>query len=82
MELNAPTADTACNIQNTRRVSFDIKFTKQGLDNFCCLCEVCQAIQRAFSKPSLVNLILKGANLVFHLSAYQVGSLFKLAIMM
>ena len=40
-------------------MSFDIKFT-----------EACKAIQNAFSKPSLVNLISKDANLVFYLSVY------------
>ena len=60
-------------IVNTRSVSsFDIKFTRQGLEN---------AIQHAFSKPSLVNLISKDGNLVFYLSAYQVDPLFKLANM-
>ena len=35
----------------------------------------------AFSKPSLVNLTSKDANLAFYLSAYQADSLFKLANM-
>ena len=38
-------------------------------------------IQQAFSKPCLVNLISKVANLVLYLSVYQVDSLFKQAIM-
>ena len=57
-------------IENTRWVSFDIKFTSQGFENACWHCEACPAIQHAFSKPSLVNLILKDANLVFYLSVY------------
>ena len=34
------------------------------------LAEQSRAIQQAFSKPSLVNLISKDANLVFYLSVY------------
>ena len=55
-------------IENTRWVSFDIKFTRQGFENACWHREACRAIQHAFSKPSLVNLISKDANLVFYLS--------------
>ena len=33
--------------------------------------EACRAIQHAFSKPSLVNLISKDVNLVFYLSVYK-----------
>ena len=68
-------------IENTRWVSFDIKFTRQRFENACWHREAFQAIQKAYSKPSLVNLIWKDANLVFYLSAYQVYSLFKLANM-
>ena len=57
-------------IENTRWVSFDIKFTRQGFENACWHREACWAIQHAFSKPSLVNLISKDANLVFYLSVY------------
>ena len=57
-------------IENTRWVSFDIKFTRQGFENACWHREACRAIQRAFSKPSLVNLISNDANLVFYLSVY------------
>ena len=32
--------------------------------------EACRAIQYAFSKPGLVNLISKDVNLVFYLSVY------------
>ena len=39
---------------------------------------VSRAIQHAFSKPCLINLISKDTNLVFYLS---IGSLLKLAIM-
>ena len=34
-------------------------------------CEACRAIQHAFSKPNLVNLISKDTNLVFYLSVYK-----------
>ena len=34
-------------------------------------CEACRAIQHAFSKPNLVNLISKDMNLVFYLSVYK-----------
>ena len=51
-------------------MSFDIKFTRQGFENACCHREACRAIQHAFSKPSLVNLISKVRNLVFYLSVY------------
>ena len=64
-------------IENTRWVSFEIKCTRQGFENACWHREACRAIQHAFSKPSLVNLISKDANLVFYLSV----TLFKLAIM-
>ena len=57
-------------IENTRWVSFDIKFTRQGFENACWHREACRASQHAFSKPSLVNLISKDANLVFYLSVY------------
>ena len=56
--------------ENTRWVSFDIKFTRQGFENACWHCEACQAIQNAFSKQSLVNLVSKDANLVFYVSVY------------
>ena len=58
-------------IENTRWVSFDIKFTRQGFENACWHREACWAIQHGFSKPSLVNLISKDASLVFYLSVYQ-----------
>ena len=57
-------------IENTRWVSIDIKFTRQGFEKACWHCEACRGIQHAFSKPSLVNLISKDANLVFYLSVY------------
>ena len=57
-------------IENTRWVSFDIKFTRQGFENACWHREARRAIQHAFSKPSLVNLISKDASLVFYLSVY------------
>ena len=57
-------------IKNTRRVSFDIKFTRQGFENACWHREACRAIQHALSKPSLVKLIIKDTNLVFYLSVY------------
>ena len=61
----------ACrDIENTRWVSFDIKITRQGFENACWHREACRAIQHAFSKPSLVKLISKDANLVFYLSVY------------
>ena len=58
-------------IENTRWVSFDIKFTRHGFENTCWHHEACRAVQHGFSKPSLVNLISKDANLVFYLSVYQ-----------
>ena len=51
-------------------MSFDIKFTRQGFEIASCHREACQSIQHAFSKPSLVKLISKDANLVFYLSVY------------
>ena len=57
-------------VDNTRWGSFDIKFTRQGFENACWHREACRAIQQAFSKPSLVNLISKNANLVYYLSVY------------
>ena len=48
----------------------DIKFIRQGFENACLHREACRAIQHAFSKPSLVKLISKDANLVFYLSVY------------
>ena len=55
-------------IENTRRVIFDIKFTRQDFEKACRHCEACRAIQYTFSKPSLVNFMSKDANLVFYLS--------------
>ena len=49
----------ALGIENTRWVSFDIKFTRQGFENACWHCEAWWSIQHEFSKPSLVNLISK-----------------------
>ena len=72
----------ACrDIDNTRWVLFDIKFARQGFEKACWHREACRAIQHAFSKPSLVNLMSNDANLVFYLSVYLLFSLFKLAIM-
>ena len=68
-------------IKNTRWVSFDIKFTRQGFENACWHREACRAIQRAFSKPSLVNLISKDANPVFYLSVYPLVNTLQTAIM-
>ena len=62
-------------IENTMWVSFDIKLTKQGFENACWHREACRAIQHTFSKPSLVNLISKDANLVF---IYQFAHCFTL----
>ena len=58
-------------IENTRWVSFHIKFTRQGFENACRHREACRAIQHAFSKPSLVNLISEDVTLVFFLSVYK-----------
>ena len=58
-------------IENTKWVSFDIKFTRLGLENACWHPEASRAIQHAFSMPSLVNLISIDANLVFYLSVYK-----------
>ena len=46
-------------------MSFDIKFTRRGLENAWWHREACWAIHHAFSMPSLVNLISKQAHLVF-----------------
>ena len=62
--------ESGLNIENTRWLSFDIQFTRQGFENPCWHCEACRAIYYAFSKPSLVNLISKYANLVFYLSVF------------
>ena len=47
------------NIEITKWVTFDIKFTRQGFENVCWHRDACRAIQHTFSKPSLVNLISK-----------------------
>ena len=64
-------------IENTRWVSFDIKFTGQGFESACWHREACRAIQHVFSMPSLVNLISKYANLVFYLSVYPLLKILK-----
>ena len=46
-------------------MSFDIKLTKQSFENVYSIGRLCRAIQHAFSKPSLVNLISKGTDLIF-----------------
>ena len=69
-------------IENTRWVTFDIKFTRQGFGLVCWHREACRAIRHVFSKPSLVNLISKDRRehgILF--ISLQVGSLFKLAIL-
>ena len=51
-----------------------INFVRECAQAAQCLCNFLSGkyiIQHAFSKPSLVNLISKDANLVFYLSAYQ-----------
>ena len=58
-------------IENTRWVSFDIKFTRQGFKNACWHRKACRAIQHVFSKQNLVHLISKDASLIFYLSVYQ-----------
>ena len=71
INMRSHTKNIVCqNIENTRWVFFEIKFTRQGFENACWHREACRAIQHAFSKPSLVNLISKDANLVFNLSVY------------
>ena len=57
-------------------MSFDIKFIRKGFENTmsCWHHEACGAIQHAFSKSSLVNLISKDANLVFYLSVYPLSN--------
>ena len=72
---------SARDIENTRWVSFDIKFTRQGFENTCWHHNACRFNQHAFPKLSLENLLSKDVNLVFYLSAYQVDSLFILANM-
>ena len=62
------------NTENDRRMSFDIKFTRQDFENACWITKLCWAIQHTFSKPSLVtmvNLTSKDVNLVFYLSVYS-----------
>ena len=44
----------------TRRVSFDIKFTRQGFEKHVDIARRASRCQHAFSKPCLVNLISKG----------------------
>ena len=56
-------------------VSLDIKFTRPGCEKACWHHKACRAIQHAFSKPSLVDLISKGVNMVFYLSVYLLFSL-------
>ena len=51
-------------------MSFDMKFTRQDFENACLHGEACRGIQHAFSKPSLVNLILKDANLACYVLVY------------
>ena len=68
-------------IENTRWVSFDIKFTRQGFDNACWYREASRAIQHKFSKLSLVNLISEDANLAFYYQFIHCWTLFKLVIM-
>ena len=58
-------------IENTRFVSFDIKFTRQNFENACWCREACQVIHHVFLKPSLVNFISKDTNLVFYLPVYH-----------
>ena len=50
--------------------SFDIKFTRFGLENACWIARQASWCQQAFSKPCQVNLITKDVNLVFSISKY------------
>ena len=62
-------------------MSFDIKSTRQLCECLLNL-KACQAIQHAFMKPSLANLISKDTKVVFYLSVYPFnGYLFELEIM-
>ena len=54
---------------------FYIKFSRQGFENDYWHRKACRAIQQAFSKPGLVNLISK-----YYFISSQADSLFKLAI--
>ena len=69
--MNAVYHSNAHLLFDLRRLHFDIKFTRQCFENACSHREACRAIQHAFSKPSLENLISKDANLVFYLSVYK-----------
>ena len=42
-------------IEKNRCVSFDFKFSRQGVENVCLHRKVCGAIQHALSKRSLVD---------------------------
>ena len=46
-------------------VSFDIQFTRLGVENACCIDRPASQCQQAFSKPCQVNLISKETHLVF-----------------
>ena len=59
--------------ENTRWVSFDIKFSRQGFENACWITMLCRVIQCEFSKSSLVNLISKDSTWY---SIYQLISWF------
>ena len=43
----------------------DIKFARLGFENVCRIARQASRCQHAFSKPCLVNLILKDTHLVF-----------------
>ena len=66
--------------ENTRWVSSDIQFTRQGFENVRWHHEACQVIQQAFSKPSLVNLISKEWTCYSIYQLTHCWTLFKLAI--
>ena len=57
-----------------------MKFTRQGFEYACWHREACRAIQQALSKPRLVNLISKDADIIFFLSARDYDVIFEFCV--
>ena len=56
-------------INRLQFASFEIKFTRLDFENACG-----QAIEQAFSKPCLVNLISKDTHLAFSINGLVIGN--------
>ena len=69
------------NIENTRWVSFDIQYTREGFKNACWIARLAEHFNMHFlADPGKFDIKRRKSSTLF--ISLQVGSLFELAIMM